>query len=84
MRILFVENICVYVGFSFVEDILEVILENSMILVDSNGCRILGGYDSRDDICLDNEYVNLREFKDIYDLVCFLFVCFFFYYFRFV
>lgn len=83
-RISPVENTRAYAGFSFVEDILEVILENSTTLVDSNGCRTSGGHDSRDDTRSDNEHVNLRELKDIHDPVCFLFVCFFFYHFRLV
>lgn len=66
-RISPVENTRAYAGFSFVEDILEVILENSTTLVDSNGCRTSGGHDSRDDTRSDNEHVNLRELKDIHD-----------------
>ncbi|KAG0609564.1 hypothetical protein M758_8G193900 [Ceratodon purpureus] len=47
--------------FNFVEDILAVILENSMILIDSNGRITSGGHDSREDTLYANAPVSSIE-----------------------
>lgn len=57
--------------FSFVEDILAVILENSTILIDSNGSMASGGQDSREDALSANAHVSSRESENEHEPVCF-------------
>jgi len=61
--------------FSFVEDILAVILENSTILVDSDGSRTSGGQDSREDTLSVNAHLSSGVSEDEREPVCFLILC---------
>ena len=61
--------------FNFVEDILAVILENSMILIDSNGRITSGGHDSREDTLYANAPVSSIESENQNEPVCSFILC---------
>lgn len=67
-----VESIRANEDFSFVEDILAVIFENSTTLVDSDGS---GGQDSREDTFSVNAHLSSRISEDEREPVCFLILC---------
>lgn len=75
MKMLSVESIGANEDFSFVEDILAVILENSTTLVDSDGLRTSGGQDGREDTVSVNAHLSSRVFEDEREPVCFLILC---------
>lgn len=57
--------------FGFVEDILVVILENSMTLIDSNGYMASGEQDIREDTLSTHAHVSSRESEIEHEPVCF-------------
>ena len=70
MKISSVKIIGANEDFSFVGDILEVILENSMTLIDSNISMASGEQESREDILSANAHVSSRESQNKHEPVC--------------
>jgi hypothetical protein len=75
MKISPVESFGANEDFSFVGDILAVILETSTPLIDSNGSMASGGQDSGEDTLPANAHVSSRESQNEHDPGCFLILC---------